>query len=264
MAELLFDFNPGVTELKDVDPEQIVSYRNAIWLTTFLANPVAAVVAVLTFMQLFERRGIEVLNFRKRIVSRHIWFLVALGIASVGGSFLVQYANEEILQAFGSLREELDEISQQSQEKVNVLLSGGTQSFIINVLLLAVLVPIGEEFIFRGGVQRYFIQASKRIGPGILVSAFVFALIHAEFDGFLVRFGMGVLLGYVYVFTRNIWASVLLHGVYNFTTLCVSHADRKGWISEEMGIIIPVTGLAITGILVLFMWKKNPLLNRNG
>ncbi|EMF0192674.1 CPBP family intramembrane metalloprotease, partial [Enterococcus hirae] len=52
----------------------------------------------------------------------------------------------------------------------------------------------------------------------MLISAFLFALVH----GFgLVIFLSGILLGFVYIKTQNIWYSIITHSLYNCFAILV-------------------------------------------
>ena len=74
--------------------------------------------------------------------------------------------------------------------------------------------PIFEEGIFRVGIQAFFKPASK---IGILVSSILFALVHTPTDigSFIIYWGMGLALSWVYLRTGRFEAAVLTHFIWN-------------------------------------------------
>ena len=86
---------------------------------------------------------------------------------------------------------------------------------ILNVLMLGVVAGVGEELLFRGVVQRLCMHYFKSIHSAIWVTALLFSLIHFQPEGFLPRFLLGALLGYVFLWTGSLWASILGHVTFN-------------------------------------------------
>jgi len=84
-----------------------------------------------------------------------------------------------------------------------------------NILMIGVLPAIGEELIFRGIFQRLFAEWTKNIHWGILIAAFLFSFMHVQFYGFIPRMILGILLGYLFYFSRTIWAPILGHFINN-------------------------------------------------
>lgn len=81
-------------------------------------------------------------------------------------------------------------------------------------IAIAVLAPIGEEFIFRGLFIRFF---NDKWPPylSITTSAFIFSLLHMQILGFIPRFLLGMLLGYFFYKTSGLIYSIWAHFVYN-------------------------------------------------
>ena len=114
---------------------------------------------------------------------------------------------------------------------LNVETIGG---FLINLLMIAIIPAIGEEFLFRGVLQKLFIQWTKNVHLGVFIAAFIFSAIHLQFYGFIPRFLMGVYLGYAFVWTGSLWVPITIHFVNNATAVIVtffsSHAFGENTI----------------------------------
>ena len=85
------------------------------------------------------------------------------------------------------------------------------------LLAFVVLVPIGEETLFRGFLYKGI--AASRGGPitAIVVSTVVFALMHAQYDwyGVLLVAVIGLYLAVVRYRTESLFLTMLLHAVAN-------------------------------------------------
>lgn len=93
------------------------------------------------------------------------------------------------------------------------------KNILANVFIVAIIPAIGEELIFRGCFQKVLGQWWKNPHLAILVTAFLFSAIHFQFYGFLPRFVLGVVLGYLFYWSKNIWVSVIAHFLNNFMAL---------------------------------------------
>lgn len=86
---------------------------------------------------------------------------------------------------------------------------------LVTVLSLAsIMVPLVEEFLFRGWVQT---RLERKLSPAlaIAIAATVFGIVHFQLFGLPVRIVFGLTAGYYAWATRSIWPGVLLHAIYN-------------------------------------------------
>jgi hypothetical protein len=90
-----------------------------------------------------------------------------------------------------------------------------TTDLVLNVVLVAVLPAIGEEFLFRGVLQRLMLKWTKNAHWAVFIAAFAFSALHIQFYGFLPRFFLGLIFGYFLVWSGTIWLPVLAHFVNN-------------------------------------------------
>lgn len=84
---------------------------------------------------------------------------------------------------------------------------------IINILVTCVGAPLSEEMIFRGYLQRYFLQKWGK-WVAILLSAFFFSLYHVDLASLLQIFVIGIFLGLIREWHQSLWAPIMLH-VFN-------------------------------------------------
>jgi membrane protease YdiL (CAAX protease family) len=128
--------------------------------------------------------------------------------------------------------------------------------FVLIVTHLAVVATV-EEFFFRGFVQDQLSRVVK-FWQSILISATIFAMTHIpiaifiyEIEGLWLTtslinwFGFGLAAGYLYHITRNIWAVVVWHGIWNVTVSTITWSvyvyeipspglEKFVWISQTI------------------------------
>lgn len=93
----------------------------------------------------------------------------------------------------------------------------------VNFIMIAILPALGEEFLFRGVLQRLFTEWTRNYHVGIILSAFLFSFIHFQFYGFLPRLLLGLYFGYLLVWSASIWVAVAGHLVNNGLAVLYYH-----------------------------------------
>jgi membrane protease YdiL (CAAX protease family) len=113
----------------------------------------------------------------------------------------------------------------QAEETMRTLLKMDSPLiFIANLVIIAILPGIGEELVFRGVLQKQlgFIFENKILA--IWIAAFIFSAIHLQFEGFLPRFVLGLVLGYLYYWTGNLWVTMIAHAFNNGIQIILIYA----------------------------------------
>lgn len=98
--------------------------------------------------------------------------------------------------------------------EIMVITNSPTQ-FFLNLVVIALLPAIAEEFFFRGVLQNFARQCFYNPHIAIWFTAIVFSGIHGQFYGFIPRVVLGALFGYLYLYSGNIWVVVIAHFVNN-------------------------------------------------
>ncbi|NEX00517.1 Membrane protease YdiL, CAAX protease family [Pseudobutyrivibrio sp. NOR37] len=141
-------------------------------------------------------------------------------------------------------------------------------------IVLAILAPIVEEFIFRKFlIDRIHVYGGK---VAVVTSAAMFALFHGNFSQVFYTFLMGLVWGYVYYKTGKVIYTIIMHMLVNFGGSVVSvyflnklngvdTSDIEALLASPdamagvAGIIIYVFilyGLAIAGLICLIIGFK--------
>jgi membrane protease YdiL (CAAX protease family) len=104
----------------------------------------------------------------------------------------------------------------------------------INLLVVALVPAIGEELLFRGILQRIFINWTRNIHWGIVIAAFIFSAFHFEFYGFFSRWLLGIMFGYMLVWTGSLWVPILAHFINNALAVIIYYLIHVKVLSEKM------------------------------
>jgi uncharacterized protein len=91
-----------------------------------------------------------------------------------------------------------------------------------NVVLMAALPAFFEELCFRGVLQRILIQICRSPWAGIVVTGILFSAFHMQFEGFLPRTFLGILLGAACWYSGSLWTAILAHFFYNGITVIIA------------------------------------------
>lgn len=100
--------------------------------------------------------------------------------------------------------------------------------------VMAIIPAIGEELLFRGIIQQTLGRVFKNEHVAVWVAAFVFSFFHFQFAGFLPRMLLGGLLGYLFVWTKNLWVPIFGHLVFNGMQVIAIY--YKDFLEESAGI----------------------------
>ncbi len=98
-------------------------------------------------------------------------------------------------------------------------------SFLLLVLAIVVIAPLGEEMLFRGFLQKFLEEYWKDITRAILVTSMFFALIHLNPYWVIQIYLMGMILGYLAWRTGSVIPSFILHGINNGLALVLNSAS---------------------------------------
>lgn len=85
----------------------------------------------------------------------------------------------------------------------------------LGVLLVGgITVPFAEEIFFRG-VLYAWLRRHWSMWPSVLVSAFIFGLVHLDVAVGVTAFALGIVLGLVYEYSQTLWTPFLIHALNN-------------------------------------------------
>lgn len=96
----------------------------------------------------------------------------------------------------------------------NALLDYAMDNNPLKIIVMVVLAPVLEEFVFR----KQLIDRTRQYGEKLTVflSALTFGLLHQNLFQFFYAFGIGLVFAYIYLRTGRLRYTVLMHAIVNF------------------------------------------------
>lgn len=98
--------------------------------------------------------------------------------------------------------------------------------FFLSLFLIAVYAPFAEELAFRGALMQGFRQSGSAF-KSILLSAFLFGLMHLNFNQMPYAFVLGIIMGLLVEATGSIWSSIIFHFTVNARSVIVLFLQEK-------------------------------------
>ena len=184
----------------------------------------------------FVGQGVSYLKFTP-IRSSLMWFcvifLMPLALPSV--NWLKSLNDMVVLPHFMSGVELwMQQMEHQSELLTEKFLGVSSYSALaLNLLVMAAIPALGEELFFRGILQTVLGEKLNR-HLAVWITAFIFSAIHLQFYGFLPRFLLGAALGYLFLFSGSIWASIVAHFINNALAVLLFFLTFNGYLTFDM------------------------------
>jgi len=135
---------------------------------------------------------------------------------------------------------------------------------LLNIVVMALLPSIFEEFLFRGTIQPFFSKWFNNKHVAIIVTALIFSAIHFQFYGFIPRFLLGIYLGYLLIWGKSLWLPIIAHFMHNAVSLIFDYGAQRrgidleaidpGEIAEFYPAVLFSTFCVAVG--VYYLWKR--------
>jgi membrane protease YdiL (CAAX protease family) len=214
------------------------------------------------YWRIIEKKEWKDLNFKPLPQLQVFGMVVLIEIAFMGFNGWLQEINQNIV--FPEALKDLETMLKGMEDKLAEATKFFTDftsfwQFLLAFVVIAVIAGIGEELIFRGLIMRKLFLGTKNIHVAIWVAGFIFAAIHFQFYGILPRMMLGVVFGYLYYWTGNIWVPIFAHIFNNGLAITVMYlynlkiikTDLEKMDDVPMSIVI-FSFMATIGLMFLF------------
>jgi membrane protease YdiL (CAAX protease family) len=207
--------NDAMTAALGADPSRSAYDGAAVTVSLLVGNPVQIVTLALAA----RMTGEDLLAYFALNVPRRRDAIVA-----VGGLAVVILFADVLTLAFG--RELVPAFQLQIHR------SAQAEGTLLSLwLALIVVAPVGEELLFRGFLFRGLVREPREALPGILLISLIWSLLHIQYDWFgaSLVFGLGVLFGYVRLYSGSTTLVILLHALLNLESV-LETIVVLGWV----------------------------------
>jgi membrane protease YdiL (CAAX protease family) len=111
--------------------------------------------------------------------------------------------------------------------------------------------PILEELLMRTAILGLMLRGGVKPWVAIVISALVFGLMHMNLAQFVFASIGGLMLGFVYYKTNNIFSVMIIHIIQNtFATVMALSMERMGYEDEQIHDTIGVPAVVV--LLIVF------------
>lgn len=178
------------------------------------------------FLQIIEKRQVDYFPKESAHLGKYLVLSLLFLLACNPAMELVSRWNMEMTlpESFQGMeawmRGKEDEMAELTEKLVMV---ESLEYLLLNLFVMAVIPAIVEEFYFRGALQKIFIRLFKNVHVAIWVTAIIFSAIHVQFYGFFPRMLLGLIFGYAFLWSRNIWVPVFAHFLNNASVTLIAY-----------------------------------------
>jgi membrane protease YdiL (CAAX protease family) len=130
----------------------------------------------------------------------------------------------------------------------------GPMSFVLIALGIVLVAAVTEELLFRGFVQRIF---ERNMGGALafILAGVLFGLSHFNPPAFPGIAALGILFGYIYYRTGNLWNSIFGHALFNAVTLVRLNSMTPEQVASTAVESPPLKWVAVSAVvLVASLW----------
>lgn len=226
-------------------------------IVTVIQDLLGFMVPAVVTAVLVTRRPADLLMIARPRMAVVLLMMLALVAAVPAMNFLVEW------NASLPLPEAWHKAGAEQQKMVHLLFGDATAgSLVMALMIIGVMAPLTEEFLFRGCLQRLF-GSMMNHHLAVWLAAAVFSLAHFDMGGFFPRWLLGACFGYAMIWSGSVWSSVACHALNNGLAVVAMWLQMRGSaVGTEMqtcGYDSPwlVAGsTAATAMIICMAWRS--------
>ncbi|MFN8265739.1 MAG: CPBP family intramembrane glutamic endopeptidase [Chitinophagaceae bacterium] len=245
----IFDLEKGIMDPANVEALKVMQVVSTVIIFFIPAFVTARIAGSKPFSRLGFAGGVK----GDRAIIAALLMLCALP--------LVGYLAEvnKAIPISASLKKMFDTFESQYEEQVKLMATFKSPAdYVIALFIIAFLPALVEETFFRGALQNILMRWYGIPWLVIFISGFIFSAIHFSWYGFIPRLALGMVLGYIFYYTGNLWYSIIAHFFNNglmVTILYWQYLKHKK-IDTEVGDSAPwwaglISLVVVVGLFVV-------------
>lgn len=142
---------------------------------------------------------------------------------------------------------------------------------LLNLFMIAFLASVGEELLFRGVLLRILKRWTGSTHLAVWVSAILFSMFHLQFFGFLPRLALGIIFGYLLVWSGSLWLPIIAHFINNGAAVVVyyfynggtSDTSMENFGNVENDLLFTISILVSIGLMFIIYFQNRDKLQLN-
>lgn len=178
----------------------------------------------------------------------------------------IGYYNQQLTlpESMHSVENWMKESESSAKETVNLLFGDKTiTGLIFNLLVIAIVAGLAEELFFRGCLQQIIQKIVVNKHATVWIAAAIFSAIHFQFYGFVPRMLLGAILGYLFIWSGNIWVPVIVHTANNaigvifpFIYYGTPEYEKFGSFNPEHNWEGVIISLILSCLILFYIYRK--------
>lgn len=198
-------------------------FANAARMMQMVSVLIMFFIPALVTARLLSRSPFKYLGYREGFNAKQLMLVIAITMFC----FPLVGALGELNQAI-PLSKSLHDYFQKLEDNYNSQVEAfatmrSPGEFIYSLIVMALFPAVFEETLFRGGLQQILISWFKKPVVAIVITSIIFSAIHISYFGFLPRFALGMVLGFIFYYSKSIWLNMVLHFINNAFAISVMY-----------------------------------------
>ncbi|MCH8330224.1 MAG: CPBP family intramembrane metalloprotease [Bacteroidetes bacterium] len=241
IADVILEAFFGVANVQalllDLDEDISLESINALKVFNMITSAAFFLFSTLVFAWITQEDGEEFLKIRTKPGILLPVVGVVLMIMTIPSTIWLGELNNAM--SFPASMKAIEDFLRTQEEETQKIYElflkvGTTQSLYADLIIMAAIPALGEELFFRAGIQQLFTNWTKKPFLAILFTAVLFSAIHGQFFGFLPRVFLGMVLGYLFLWSNNLWVSIIAHFCYNSFLILMVYMYQKEVINYNI------------------------------
>lgn len=212
---------------------------------------------------LWSKEPLGYLRINRNPSGEYVLFAVIVMLVAIPAINLLGELNHAIPfpDSLSSLENYLIDMEKRAEDlTIRMLDVNSVGGLLVNIGLIAIIPAVGEELFFRGIIQQV-LQTNLKSHAAVWITAIVFSTIHFQFFGFIPRVLMGAFLGYLLVWTKNMWVPIIAHFANNAVAVLFYYFNEEGStfdidnIGKSDTYLIGIISLIVV-LLLIYLFRK--------
>jgi len=197
---------------------QYPDYKMAIYILQGLSAVFGFILAPWFFLRFIEKKPISILSPNKQIELLPVTLALLISIVFMAVNF--KFAEWNAQMVFPEFLRDVEAWMRFQEDKLAeatyfLTTINNPLELAMAMVVIAIIPAIGEELLFRGLIQNQLISWTRNAHRAVWITAILFSAIHIQFYGFVPRMLLGVLFGYMYLWSGSLLYPMLAHFANN-------------------------------------------------
>ncbi|MEA4904915.1 MAG: CPBP family intramembrane glutamic endopeptidase [Petrimonas sp.] len=243
------------------------SFENSIWyyrLSIVLQDIFVVFLPAYTICRWITDNPLKMIGLKKSgKLPQGLFYGLLIFLISYPAIAVIGRWNEQIVlpDSLKVIEDWMRQMEDAAKQVTDLFLSGETiPDLFLNLLIIAAAAAFVEEVFFRGVLQQFIEKWLHNGHAAVWVGAFIFSAIHLQFYGFIPRLIMGAVLGYLFLYSRNLWIPILYHFVNNAAVVVITYFwDENNFLKQLEDKPLTWMSLVVmtaSGLLTYFLFLR--------